>query len=268
MLLFRGRRRLLRAAFTLMAAAPLAAGCLTIETASTPTSPPPTPTVTATVPFPTLRPTSTQTPRPTPSPTFDPRSGLGQAIFTDDFSTDLGWELGERLDGGVSIVGERLAIAVRRPGASLLVESPAPAASDALIEVTVRPILCHDDDEFGVVYRLNSLGEHYRFTITCGSGARARRVLQDGSRALVPFTSSTAILGGPLAENRLAVWASESQFRFLVNGVEIFSARDIALGSGGFGFYALAGRSGQVTVAFDDLIILPLLTSATPSPTP
>ncbi len=194
-------------------------------------------------------------------------AGLGPASLRDDFSQNLGWELGEKGSGGVSLVGERLAIAVRQAFAFILAPSPARESSDFLLEVTMRPDLCRGDDEFGVAFRVTSLGEYYLFTLTCDGGARVRRVLQDASRALVPFTSSLAIFPGPLAENRLAVLAEGADFRYFVNGVEIFSARDLALASGGVGLYVRTGRGGQTTVLFDNLILRPILPTPTPTST-
>ncbi len=244
----------------------LLGACLTVGGATTPTPEPPSPSPTASVPFPTLAPTSTRTPPPSPTATPDLVSGLGEPSFQDDFSQDSGWDLGENVMGGVSLVGGRLAIAVRQPGASLLAISPAPESGDFFVEVTIRAELCRGEDEFGLAFRTNRWEEHYRFTITCDGGARARRILQDSSRALVPFTKSPGIFAGPLAENRLGIWSEGADFQFFVNGVRIFEVHDSALPTGGVGFFVRSARSGQTTVTFDNLILRPLLVESTAPP--
>jgi hypothetical protein len=119
--------------------------------------------------------------------------------------------------------------------------------------------LCSSGDEFGFVFRVNGLGEHYRFTLSCDGLAQVRRVLETSSRALVsPEVSAAAFAGAP-ALNRMAIWANGDRFRFYVNGVEILHARDGSLPGGRIGFTVRSGRSGQTTISFDNLTVRELL---------
>ena len=145
------------------------------------------PTPTPTFIFPTMAPTATFTPEPGSTATPDLQSGLGAVLYQDDFDRDLGWELSQSDLGGSCLVNGRLSLAVHQPNAFYFLRSPAPATSDFFLKVSIRSELCSDGDEFGVMYRVNTLNEHYRFALTCDGAARVSRVLEGGENALVPI---------------------------------------------------------------------------------
>lgn len=73
----------------------------------------------------------------------------------------------------------------------------------------------------------------------------------NGSKELVPFTSSTAITGGLNTVNTIEVRASGSQFEFFINGTNVGRADDVSYRSGYIALYASEG----IEVAFNNLII-------------
>lgn len=252
----------------LMAMILLLSGCISIlpETPPTPTPIPPTPT--ATFIFPTQVPTTTHTPEPTATPTPDLLAGLGEVVYSDDFQINRGWDLKETDIGGSSMFGGRINLAVRRPNAFFFIRNPTVELTDFYLELSARIEVCSEGDEYGVMFRLNEIFEHYRFTLTCSGETRITRVLQDGEIALIPSTQTYTVIPGLKVVNRFAVWASGDQFRFFINEQEVFFARDIELQSGGLGLFVRSRRSGQVTVSFDSLTIRSLLPEPTPTYTP
>ena len=234
-------------------------------------SPPQTPTLlkptpTPTFIFPTMAPTATFTPEPGSTTTPDLQSGLGAVIYQDDFDQDLGWELDQSDIGGSCLVNGRLSLAVRQPNTFYFLRSPAPATSDFFLEVSVRSELCSDSDEYGVMYRVNTLNEHYRFALTCDGAARVSRVLEAGENALVPITKTYAIFPGVLVDNHISIWASGDIFRFYINDMEVFSVRDSGLQTGDLALFVRSRRGGQTTVSFDNLTLHSLLPTPTPTP--
>ncbi|MEX0787956.1 MAG: hypothetical protein WD906_09575 [Anaerolineales bacterium] len=212
-------------------------------------------TPSATIAFPTFAPTTTLTPAPTLSPTPDVLSNLGPILFADDFSVNRGWPLGEAATGGTSLQNDRLVVAVRESRQFRIADRDEPTLVDFYAEVQMGTELCSLGDEFGILFRMNDLGEHYRYTLSCEGTIRVRRVLLDGSRALVSPEVNPAAFPGAPALNQIGVWALADRFRLFVNGVEILQARDGSLASGHLGFYVRAGRDGQTTVSFDDLLV-------------
>jgi hypothetical protein len=244
----------------------LISGCGVIEI---PAEPPPSATSstqTATVAFPTLLPTSTFTPIPTKSPAPALSFNPGSEIFSDDFSRELRWTPAELAPGGLSLSEERLFISVRQSNSLYMAISPADPVPNAYIEVDVRPELCTANDEFGIVFRVNEGFEHYRFTLTCMGEARVVGVIEGIERVLIASSPSTAIFPGPYLTNRLGVQMENDQFRFYINGEEVFSDRDLSLPKGRFGLLVRARQSGQTTASFDNFSVRILQPAPTSTP--
>jgi len=244
------------------------ASCVSAKPAPTftpvPTPPAPTPTIF----FPTLVPTLTLTPESTPSPTADIASGLGPIIFHDDFSEDHGWIPLHSNLGGASLYNGRFSLSVHQANAFYTAQSPVNEFADGYLEAVVQAVLCTDDDEFGLMFRVDPSGGHYRFTLTCNGEARVTRISEGSEVAVIPKTITNALIPGLLVDNRLGVITEGERFRFFLNGEEVFTARDPGLRRGGLGFFVRARRGGQTTASFDNFIVRTLLPTPTPTPTP
>lgn len=227
-------------------------GCVRIEEPATPSPSPLTPTSTPTVFFPTLIPTATSTPQPSPTPMPERLADLGELLFEDDFSNDRGWVAASSDIGGISLVNERLAVAVRRSQSYFPVISPASSPNSFYAEVTVRAELCSDNSDIGLMYHLSSSLEHYRFTINCSGEAQVILAYGGSEIALVPLTSTNVARPGALAENTLAVLANGTSYFFYINGREVFNVRNAALTDGSFGLIVRSRASEQTTITFDD----------------
>lgn len=242
------------------------AGCIALEVPPEPTATATPLTPSPTIAFPTLIPTSTFTPVPTSSPAPDRPSDPGDVIFSDDFSRSLTWTPAELAPGGLSRSSERLFISVRQANSSYMAISPADPIPSAFVEVDVRPELCTANDEFGLAFRISEDFEHYRFTLTCDGQARVVGVVDGIERVLMPNLVSSAIFPGLLLTNRLAVQMEGDQFRFYINGEEVFTDRDPSLPSGYFGLFVRARQSGQTTASFDNYSVRNLQPAPTSTP--
>lgn len=254
----------------LLSAAALLSGCIPLAFFAPPT-PTPTPTPlppTATMAFPTPVPTATSTPPPSPTPTPDLTTSFGPVLYADRFDTNRGWDIGADVIGGTSLVDGGLTLTVR-PGAVLRTAvAPAPPVGDFHVEARLRTEICSPRDEFGLMVRVGPDLSHYRFALTCDGAWRVVLVLPETARGLVPLTFSPDVIPGAPADNRLAIWASGSTFRFFVNGLEVSSLRNRLLTAGGVGFFVRSRSGGQVTVTFDDLVLRSLLPTPVPTPRP
>lgn len=244
-------------------------GCVDLTPTAAPLLPSPTLTQTSTSTFvmPTLAPTPTDTPRPIPSATIDPQEGLDMEVLRDDFETNAGWELTESGIGATSILQGRLIITLSQSRGFRYAIAPVDSLEDFYLQVEVRPDLCQPDDEFGVLYRIDSDLNHYRFGINCKGEVRVSRILQTGSRSLMPLEINSAVIPGPKAVNILAVRTSGDRFHFWVNGFEVGSIRDLEIKMGLVGLYVRTGRGDLATVTFDNLLIQVASTDLVPTPT-
>ncbi len=251
----------------LLACALLLSGCASAPAASPTPTPEPLPSPTATFTFPTLIPTATVT--SVPSPTTSPGIAVdaGPILFQADFSAEEGWRLSSDADGGASLSGGSLVIAVSRPNASRYVIVPVPPAADFLLEAGIRAGLCGPEDEIGILFRVSPKEDHYRFTLDCQAEVRLTRVLERGAAVLAGPADAPSVIPGSPAENQIAILARGETFIFFINGAEVLRSHDPHLTSGHFGFFVRSAGQGQTTAALTSLTVRALLPAVTPTPT-
>jgi hypothetical protein len=226
------------------------------------------PSPAATDAFPTFSPTATVTPAPSATAAPGLSQEVGPLVFTAEFTSDAGWRLGSDPEGGASLSGETLVLAVSRPNASRFVIAPAPPLGDFLLQASVRAGLCSGADEIGVLFRVSPQGDHYRFTLDCQGDVRVTRILGSGAVVLAgPADAASAIPGSP-AENQITVLARGENFTFFVNGNEVLQARDPFLASGLSGFFVRSASLGQTTAALTAFTLRDLRPAATPTVPP
>lgn len=203
-------------------------------------------------------PTATPTPLPppsTPEPTADMRPGLGPVVFEDDFSQNTGWELGTTADGTVSIGDKRLMMVTAQPRAALRSLHLRPQWGDFYLEMNVSVSLCSDGDQYGLLFRATSSGDFYRLVFNCQGQVRLEIGRQGVSSVLVNWVQSPQVPPGAPIAMRVGIWAQGSDFRFFVDDVYQFSARDAWFAAGGTGAFARASGPGQLSVSFSALSV-------------
>lgn len=240
--------------------------------AATPLPPSPVPTLptpTATIVW--FPPTATPTPMPppsTPQPTADMRPGIGPVVFEDDFSQNTGWQLGTTSDGTVSIGDKRLMMVTAQPRAVLRSLHLQPQWGDFYLEMNVSVSLCTGGDQYGLLFRTTSSTDFYRLVLNCQGQMRLEIARQGESSVLVNWIQSPQVVpGAPLAV-RIGIWAQGGDFRFFVNDVYQFSARDTWFSTGGIGAFARASGAGQLSVSFSALSVRALSGGPAPGAVP
>jgi hypothetical protein len=186
-------------------------------------------------------------------------------LFQDEFDRNNGWGVGEDSLGGTSLADGKLVLSVRNPKTYRYALSPAPQLTDFYAEVVVRPLICNPDDEFGLMFRFDPNGNHFRLSLACNGSVRVVRVLGGQSFNMIPPTETYEVIPGPLVENRIGVLAVGADFYLFINGVEVLRMRNAEIPVGTVGFFVHAESSGQTTVAFDHLSVRAV--EATPTPT-
>jgi len=214
----------------------------------------PTPTTTAT-PTPVWFPaTETPTPftLPEPSPSPEMRPGIGDLLLSDNFEADSPWLLGQSQKGTVSISGGELTVALVQPKAYLFSTRTEPAFGDFYAEITASPSLCEGTDEYGLLFRLGSLGDFYRFSLSCDGQVRLDRVIGGAAGSPQPWMPSASVPSGAPSTSRLGVWAVGSDLRFFINDTFQFAVHDRYHTSGLLGVFARSAGENAVTVSFSD----------------
>lgn len=241
--------------------------------APTPTPLPPTATITQT---PTITPTiiwfpPTETPQPLPTrvlePTPDLRPAQGATLLEEDFSKAEQWITGTFAAGNMTVSGQSLILAVQQAkGALQTYRLTNDVYGDFYLAVEAAPSLCRGEDMYGVLFRLNSQWDYYRFLVRCDDYARVERV-RDSQTVLMQDWVFVGGNTGALAQVNLGVWAYGSEMRFFVNDFYLFTANDPVFTNGQVGFFARSTGEDALTVSFKDLTIRALNPAEIP-PTP
>ena len=223
----------------------------------TETQPPPTSTATPTIVW--FPPTATYTPLPTATynitPTLDTHPTHGNLLFTDDFSDQAQWTLGQNTAGSMALGKKELSLAINQPRGYLYSLRQDTTLSDFYVEITASPSICRGDDEYGLLLRVSPSLNFYRFSLTCFGAVRLDRFLNGQASSPQPPIMSGAVPPGAPSSSRLAVWAMGAEMLFYVNGEYLFAAHDTVLLNGGLGVFARASSEDVVTVNFSQLAV-------------
>lgn len=234
-------------------------GCIPVNTPvpEIEASPSPSQTASPTATIVWFPPTATPTPFPTSiiAPTEEYRPGIGEIILEDDFSSSETWTTGQSASANVAFGKNELTIAVSQPegyGTSVRQE---PVLSDFYLEITASPTLCQGSDEYGLLLRVNSTADFYRFSLSCDGRARLDKLLGGVASSPQPWMESGVIPTGAPSISRLATWVHGSEMRFFVDDFFLFSVKDPMLPTGLIGVFARSREETAVTVNFSDLVI-------------
>jgi hypothetical protein len=229
--------------------------CLpTIPIPATPTvTPAPTETPTPTVVWFPSTPTKTPVPRAEPTATVEMRPGIGALLFEDDFSSAGDWQLGQSAKGTVAMGVNELSIALVQPRAYLSSTRTEPTFGNFYAEITASPNLCVGLDEYGLLFRVRSLGDFYRFSLSCDGQVRLDRVVGGAGGSPQPWLASASVPRGAPSSSRLGVWAVGKELRFFINDEFQFAVSDGYHASGLLGVFARSAGENAVTISFSDL---------------
>ncbi len=231
----------------------------------------PTPSITPTIVwFP-----ATETPQPLPTrvlePTPDLRPAQAEVLWEDAFSQAKQWITGTFAAGNITVSNQALILAVQQPKGSLQTYALTnDVYGDFYLSVEADPSLCRGEDVYGVLFRLNSQWDYYRFLVRCDGFARVERI-RDSQTVLMEDWVFVGGNTGALAKVNLGVWAYGSEMRFFVNDFYLFTANDPVFVNGQVGFFARSTGEDALTVSYQDLTIRalnPLEIPPTPTWTP
>lgn len=212
-------------------------------------TPPPTATINW---FP---PSATPTPKTfsTKAPTPEMRPGLGSEIITDDFSSSANWDIAASNEASANIKNNRLTLSVQSEVYILSLRNDL-ALDNYYAEITARPSLCRDGDNYGILIRASATN-YYRFALTCNGTARAERI-SGGTRLILqqPLPSGDVPPGAP-GEVRIGVWAVGREMRLFLNGRFQFTISDPSFPIGALGVFVRSVGETAAVVSFSDLTV-------------
>jgi hypothetical protein len=181
-------------------------------------------------------------------------AGAGDGLpWADDFSNPAsGWRAESDSSAEVGYSDGGMRILVKVPN-SLAWASAGRALSDLYLTVEATQIAGPDDNEYGVMARMQDPQHFYRFSIS-GDGYYlvSKYDGQEWKPLGTDWTPSDAIHPGA-ATNLLGVVCQGAQLTFLVNGVQLAQVEDKSYSRGDIGLYAGSFFEPDVEVQFDSL---------------
>jgi len=230
-----------------------------------PTAPLPTFTLTPTIVW--FPPTATNTPLPTVAitPTLEQRSGLGEVLFSDNFEVSELWNTAVSNAASAIVERNRLTLAISKPGTTILSLRKEPVLRDFYAEVTASLSLCRGRDAYGLLVRVMSSGDFYRYVLNCNGQTRLERVRSGQSYPAQDWLLSGDAPTGAPGEVKLGVWALGAEMRFFLNDRYQFTVRDPLFWQGTLGVFAQSVGSNPVTVSFSSLAVY-AVSAASPTP--
>jgi hypothetical protein len=176
-------------------------------------------------------------------------------LLEDDFSDPAAWSLSRTDAGSVALGKNELTIAIAETNAYLYTIRDEPKLTDFYIEIIAETSLCQELDEYGVLFRVQSSGDYYRYALSCNGQVRLDRLINGQASSPQPWMLSGAVPPGAPATSRLGISAIGSEMSFFVNGEYQFSIHDPLLSSGSLGLFARSTNNMAVTVNFSDLVV-------------
>ncbi len=207
---------------------------------------PPSPTEAAPLPAPTAALTLLSTPAGAPS--------AGDLLLADDFDDPAsGWLVLVTDEGEQGYDQGAYRIAVYGVDfAAWGYPEPENDFADFVIEVDAHRVDGPEDNEYGIITRMQPDGSFYLFSISSTGHASIQKHIGEEWEYLVDWTESAAVRqGGEI--NRLRVTCQGARLRFFVNGQAVAEADDAGFRSGNIGLLASAGEVTGVVAAFDNL---------------
>jgi hypothetical protein len=206
----------------------------------------------------TAEPTHTPTTAPvvTPSPgAGDPKAGLGEPAWRDEFNAATGWSpfeddfaKSEIKDGKLIFTGKTIEGGSRWMRANRQVE-------DFYLEtVAGTGGTCAGQDRYGLLFRAPDASIGFLFALTCGG--QFRLWIWDGGAAtvLVDWTAHAAINKGPNQTNVVGVRAEGQNIKLYANGTQLAEVNNgTYLGSHYFGVMVGAGATPNFTASFEEI---------------
>ncbi len=180
-------------------------------------------------------------------------------LYKDSFAIgETGpWQVEGDASGKTAVLDNQLIVQVDEPAMMQFATLPEPLFSDFLLQVDASIFAGNPQSSYGVLFRMQSATQFYRFEITGDGMYVVERRNADGTwtRFVPDWTDSPAINQGVGAVNQLRVEAVGDTMRFFVNDTLLQQVTDsqyaggtIALDAGTFGHPGLQ-------VAFDNLLV-------------
>ncbi|MBN1953446.1 MAG: hypothetical protein JW900_00210 [Anaerolineae bacterium] len=180
----------------------------------------------------------------------------GDVSWNEDFASPGAWQVESDATAQVGVQDGVLRVYVIVPN-QLAWATASQDLRDFHLTVEATQVAGPDDNEYGVLLRMEDSDNFYRFSIS-GDGYFLVSKFVDGTPELLGgnWTPTEAIRQGQ-ATNVIEVTAQGSALILVVNGQELARVEDRQFSHGNVGLYAGTFYQGGVEIHFDNLHVTP-----------
>jgi hypothetical protein len=180
-------------------------------------------------------------------------------LFHDEFTAGQtgAWVLEGDAVGRTSILEEQLLIEIHDPRTLQFATLEDPIFNDFDFSVEARILEGDLRSSFGVLFRMQDMGQFYRFELTGDGLYMIERRNADGTwtRLVDDWTPSPAINQGLASPNELRVIATGPMLTFYANDILLQRVQDAQYNAGAIGLDAGTFSQGSLRVAFDNVVV-------------
>jgi len=180
-------------------------------------------------------------------------------LFFDNFSvgTSGNWQTEADEAGRTAIENGQMIVAVNAENTLQYTTLRDEIFDDFILEVEVSAIEGAAENSFGILFRMQTPSEFYRFDITGDGKYMVERsdAEEIWTRLLDDWTASESINQGLSSINKLRIEALGSELTFYINDSEVHQLQDTQYSSGNIALDAGAFGQSSVTAAFDNIVV-------------
>jgi hypothetical protein len=194
---------------------------------------------------------------PTITPTFlpeDPRNTLGPPSWIDTYTNGNNWP--QTTDKYTSVLfenGTMKMTALTSIGDGWRLTYP--NIANFYLEANFQTGTCEKTDHFGIIFRvpdISAANQGYFYGIQC-DGKYFMKVFAENVMTTEFVKSSTTIVTGKDAVNRLGIMAEGDKLSLYINGVLVKELNDTHFTRGGFGIFVGSDYVKNLTVTVDEI---------------
>jgi hypothetical protein len=215
-------------------------------------------------PTPTLTPTATivwfpvtSTPDTkivfTSTPDVSELPGFTDLIFDDGGVVTEHWMSGSEANGTITVGQNSITLAVDGPKGALTTFRKDTLLYNFYFESVMTTSLCKNDDQMGVLFRVNGSMSYYRFSISCSGKISLQQVVGGAPTTLMDWVFTNQLQQGLNKSVKIGVWVNGKELKIYLNDQLQMEVTNNTFYSGGIGFFAKASGDSPVSVNFSGI---------------
>lgn len=189
----------------------------------------------------------------TSTPDVSEMPGFTDLIFDDSGVATDHWIGRTDANGSVTVDQDSITLAVDGSKGALTVFREDTLLYNYYFESVMTTSLCKNDDQMGVLFRVNGSMSYYRFLVSCSGRISLQQVVGGTPTTLNDWISTNQVQQGLNNSVKIGMWVNGNDLRIYLNDQLQMEVANNTFYSGGIGFFAKASGDSPVSVNFSNI---------------